>query len=144
MNQKAIRSEQRGTAVSIEAVILVPALVMFLGLVVFLGQIALLEQSVSAAANQAARSASLERSADAARQASSSAAAASLADSQVTCQKHQIRTDTTALAAASQPGVVTVEVTCQAEVAVRLPGFPAHRRITATGSSPVDAHRSQG
>ncbi len=129
---------------AIEATIIIPALVLFVALVILLARDALVQQAVGASASQAARAASLERSAGAAREAAESAAGSGLSDADISCASQRITVETSALRAApGDPAAISVTVTCIVEHDFGLPGFPQHRRVSQTRTSPVDTYRGR-
>lgn len=135
---------QRGSAVAIEATIIIPALVLLVGLVILLARDALTQQAIGSAASQAARAASLERSPHTARLAADSAAASALEDADVSCGRRQIMTNTAGLSAPlGIPASVSVTVSCHVPVDIALPGFPQHRKFSETRQSPVDTYRGR-
>ncbi|MGV8847397.1 pilus assembly protein [Tessaracoccus sp.] len=138
------RRGERGHALAIEAAIIFPALVLFVALVIVLAREEVTQQAVGAAASQAARAASLERSAQVARTAAESAAGSALADAGAPCSQQLISVDASGLRAPlGTPSFVSVTVTCVLEHDLGFPGFPQHRRMSETRTSPVDTHRGR-
>lgn len=138
------RRGHRGSAVAIEATLIIPALVLFVALVVLLARDAFTEQTVGGAASQAARAASLERSPAQARAAANSAADSSLHDAGVVCVERNVQADVSGLSAPpGQPSTISVTVSCVIRHDVTLPGFPPTRRVTQTRTSPIDTYRTR-
>ncbi|QAY64843.1 pilus assembly protein [Xylanimonas allomyrinae] len=136
--------DERGSS-SVEAAIIIPAFVLFLGLVIFAGRTALAHQAVQAAAYDAARAASLERAPSVAQSAAADAAAQTLANRELRCSSTGVDVETSALGAPlGEYGTVTVEVTCVVDIGdLAVPGVPGSTTVTASMSSPVDAHRER-
>lgn len=138
------RRLQRGSAVAIEATLIIPALVLFVALVIVLARDALTEQAIGGAASQAARAASLERSFSSAQEAAHAAAASSILDAGILCAQSEVKADVSGLGASpGQPAVVSVTVSCVIRHDVTLPGFPQSRRVTQTRTSPIDTYRGR-
>lgn len=138
------RRRERGASTAVEAAVIVPALLLIVGLVVVLARVALAEQTVGGAAAQAARAASVERTVFAAITSAQAVAASTLRESGVACLDSNVAVQAAGLLApVGQPSIVTVTVTCQADLGVGLPGLPTTRTLTATKSSPVDSYRSR-
>lgn len=134
----------RGSAVAIEATLIIPALVLFVALVVVLARDALTDQTVGGAASQAARAASLERSPAQARAAANSAADSTLLNAGIVCVESGVQTDVSGLSAPpGQPSIISVTVSCVIHHDVSLPGFPQTRRVTQTRTSPIDTYRGR-
>ncbi|MHA6525113.1 TadE/TadG family type IV pilus assembly protein [Tessaracoccus sp. G1721] len=136
---------ERGLAMSVEAVVILPVLVLFIGLVISLARIAIAEQSVGAAAAAAARSASLERSSSSAQSAALEAARLSLAQRHVACRTTDVAVDAAGVGRAlGQRATVEVEVRCLVELRdVSLPFVPGSVSVTAARTSPVDPLRGR-
>lgn len=137
--------DQRGLAMSVEAVVILPVLVLFIGLLISLARLAIAEQSVGAAAAVAARSASLERSSSSAHSAALEAASRSLAQRHVACRTTDVAVDATEVGRAlGQRATVEVEVQCLVELRdVSLPFVPGSVSVTAARTSPVDPLRGR-
>lgn len=129
---------------ALEAAIILPATILLVALVIFLARDALAQQAVGAAASQAARAASLERSPHAARTSAQSVAAAALSDANITCREQSVVVDAAGLRAPlGTPSTVSVSVTCVVSYDLSLPGFPRHKRVSETRTSPVDTYRGR-
>lgn len=135
---------ERGVSPAIEATLVIPAMVVLVGLVILLARGMIADQTVAAAASQAARAASIERSVASAESAALVALDSSLADAGTSCVERSVSVDASGLSAPiGVPASVRVHLTCRLEVGVTLPGLPATRTVSATGTSPVDTHRSR-
>ncbi len=137
--------DERGLAMAVEAVVILPVLVLFIGLVISLARIAIAEQSVGAAAAAAARSASLERSSSRAHSAALEAARQSLAQRHVACRTTDVSVDAAGVGRAlGQRATVNVEVRCLVELRdVSLPFVPGAVSVAAARTSPVDPLRGR-
>lgn len=135
---------ERGSSPAIEATLVIPAMVVLVGLVILLARGVIADQTVAAAASQAARAASIERTVAGAEAAALLALDASLADSGTSCIERSVSVDASALAAPmGTPASVRVHLSCTLHHGVTLPGLPPTRTVSATGTSPVDTHRSR-
>ena len=132
------RDRDRGSMTT-EFVILAPIVIAILLLVVGLGRYAHGKQVVEQAAAAAARSASLTGTAGQAESRAHRAAAGSLADAGMSCTAMTSVVDT----AAFRPGgVVTVTITCTADLSqLALTGLPGTATLSSTGRAPLEAHR---
>ena len=137
--------DERGLAMAVEAVVILPVLVLFIGLVISLARIAIAEQSVGAAAAAAARSASLERSSSRAHSAALEAARQSLAQRHVAGRTTDVSVDAAGVGRAlGQRATVNVEVRCLVELRdVSLPFVPGAVSVAAARTSPVDPLRGR-
>lgn len=137
--------DERGLAMAVEAVVILPVLVLFIGLVISLARIAIAEQSVGAAAAAAARSASIERSSSRAHSAALEAARQSLAQRHVACRTTDVSVDAAGVGRAlGQRATVNVEVRCLVELRdVSLPFVPGAVSVAAARTSPVDPLRGR-
>lgn len=137
--------DERGLAMAVEAVVILPVLVLFIGLVISLARIAIAEQSVGAAAAAAARSASLERTSSSAHSAALEAARQSLAQRHVACRSTEVAVDTAGVGRAlGERATVNVEVRCLVELRdVSLPFVPGAVSVAAGRTSPVDPLRGR-
>ena len=144
MIEVAIRRDDRGHAMAVEAAIILPVLILFVALVIVLARDALAQQAVGAAASQAARAASLERSTASARTSAGSSAESALSDAGIHCTQQSVSVDASGLRAPlGTPSSVSVTVSCVVSYGVDLPGFPHERRWSETRSSPVDTYRGR-
>lgn len=135
---------QRGSAVAVEAALIIPALAMFVALLVVLAQTALAQQAVTAASNEAARAASLERTTVQARRAASETLGQALLEAGVNCVEQSAAVDVAGVTAPlGNSSAVSVSVTCLIRFDLSLPGFPRERTVTGHGTSPVDTYRGR-
>lgn len=137
--------DERGLSTALEAAIILPGIMMFIGLIVFGARLAMTSQAVEAAANQAARAGSIARSEAVAASQMESALDRALAEHNVHCSSKRTTYDLSQLRhPIGVPGSVTVTVSCTVRMSdLLLPGVPGSYKITATGSSPVDAYRGR-
>jgi Flp pilus assembly protein TadG len=130
-----------GTAAA-EFAVVFPLLLLVLVGVVFVGRLATAEGQVEGAARDAARAASARRSPANAGQAARVEAEAALRAGGVTCQRLDVRIDTSRF---EPGGSVAVSVTCQVSLAgLDLLGLPGSTTRTATARAPIDLYRSTG
>jgi Flp pilus assembly protein TadG len=130
-----------GTAAA-EFAVVFPLLLLVLVGVVFVGRLATAEGQVEGAARDAARAASARRTVANAAAAARVEAEAALRAGGVTCQRLDVRTDTSQFEAG---GSVAVSVTCQVSLAdLDLLGLPGSTTRTATARAPIDLYRSTG
>jgi len=139
------RSRDERGSVAIEAAIGVPAFGLFVAMIILGGRVEIAQQAVDAAAYEAARAASIERTQTQAIAAGRSSAASSLHDQDVHCTSTNITVNAGAFnAPIGDTAQVNVTVTCTLNLSdLSIPGAPGARTITATASSPVDAHRER-
>ncbi|MQW77337.1 pilus assembly protein [Nocardioides sp. dk4132] len=139
------RSHDERGSVAIEAAIGVPAFGLFVAMIILGGRVEIAQQAVDAAAYEAARAASIERTQSQAIAAGRSSAASSLHDQDVHCTSTNITVNAGAFnAPIGDTAQVNVTVTCTLNLSdLSIPGAPGARTITATASSPVDAHRER-
>ena len=137
-----LRDDEEGnTAVSMA--IIIPVVMLIAGLMLVGGYLATSRGAVQTAANEAARAASIARTSGVASASATSTATSTLANSNTRCASTQVSANTTGFnTPIGQPGEVSVTVTCVVPL-IDLPGIPASRSITATGTSVVDAYRGR-
>lgn len=139
-----IRGRERGSAVAVEATLIIPALVLFVALVILLARNSLTDQAVTSAAAQAARAASIERTVPEATSAARTVASAALTEAAVGCLEHQVVVDASGLTAPiGQRATVEVTLTCTIRHDLSFPGFPSTRTVVTTMASPVDTYRGR-
>lgn len=139
-----VRGRERGSAVAVEATLVIPALVLFVALVILLARVSLTDQAVTSAAAEAARAASMERTVAEATSAATTVAASALTESGVGCVEHLVSVDASGITALiGQPATVEVTVTCTIRHDLAFPGFPPTRTVVTTMTSPVDTYRGR-
>lgn len=132
------RQAERGLAVSVEAVIVLPALMLFLGVLVTLARIVLAEQDVAAAAAAAAREATLVHVGRAG--VAETATQRALTERAVPCATTGVFVGSGSTTGAVE--TVMVRVTCRVSLAdFSLPFVPGWVDIAAERTSPVDPYR---
>lgn len=145
MRRDARWGAQRGLALSVEAVVILPVLVLFIGLLITLARVAIADQAVGSAAAAAARAASLERVTSSARAAALDSARASLAQRNVVCRDTRVTVDAAGVGrSVGERATVSAEVRCLIELRdVSLPFVPGEVAVSATRTSPVDPLRGK-
>ena len=135
---------ERGS-VSVELALLAPALLVLLSFAIVAGRVQIAEGAVAEAARAAAREASLARDDVTAAALAGAQADRTLAAQDLRCQSTSVDIDTTGFQAPpSQPGDVTVSITCVVGMADLLaPGLPGSVTVEASFTSPVDAYRER-
>lgn len=138
-------SRERGTAASVEAVVILPALLLFVGLLLSFARLVLADQHINAAAATAARAAALERTVPAAERAADQALSLALAERDIACRSMGTVVDAAGVARAlGESATVSVSVTCAVELSdISLPGIPGTVSVTATRDAPVDPLRGR-
>ena len=138
------RSE-RGGAVAIESVLLVPSVMLLAALIAAGFRITIADDSVENIAGASARAASIARSAGQAQQDARSVANSSLTTEGLQCQPSSVQVDTAGFTVpVGQPASVSVTVSCRAPLAdLLVPGLGGSRLLEATSSSPLDTYRSR-
>ena len=136
------RAGDRGS-VATEMAIVAPVLFMLLMLVIFAGRVTDAQHQVLSAAHAAARAASLQGDELSAGAAAQEAAEQNLKNGGLTCTPADV--DITAIDLAPPDGIVTVTVSCTADVSnVALPGIPGSQTFTAESTEVVDRYRGTG
>lgn len=119
---------------------MVPVLMALLVFVLALGRFGLARAEVDGAARDAARAASIARDPGAAAGLAVSAAEATLAERDITCERLDVDTDTSAWAPG---GTVAVEVTCEVTLAdLTGIGLPGSRPFATRFVAPLDTYRA--
>ena len=136
---------ERGGAVAIESVLLVPAVMLMAALITAGFRITIAEDSVENIAGASARAASIARTAGQAQQDAQSVASSSLTTQGLQCQPSSVQVNTAGFSVpVGQPASVSVTVSCRAPLAdLLVPGLGGSRLLEATSSSPLDTHRSR-
>jgi Flp pilus assembly protein TadG len=128
---------------AVSMAIIIPVVMLIAGLMLVGGYLATSSGAVQTAANEAARAASIARTSGTANSSATSTATSTLANSGTPCSSTQVSANTAGFnTPIGQPGEVSVTVTCVVPL-IDLPGIPASRSITATGTSVVDAYRGR-
>ena len=140
-----LRRSERGGAVAIESVLLVPSVMLLAALIAAGFRITIAEDSVENIAGASARAASIARSAGQAQQDARSVAGSSLTTEGLQCQPSSVEVDTAGFTVpVGQPASVSVTVSCRAPLAdLLVPGLGGSRLLEATSSSPLDTYRSR-
>jgi len=129
------RHDERGSVV-LEVVLLAPVLILILAAVIGGARVTLAHQRVDSAAAQAARAASTATSpATAAALARSTARAA--AGSGLDCTSMKVAVDVSSF---HPGGMVTVQVSCSADLGSGVPGLSGHRTISGSRSEIIDTY----
>lgn len=137
--------DQRGMAVAVELVVLVPALLIMLGLIVAGGRIWFNRSAVVEAAYSGARAASLERNAADAERVGRQATIDQLGMRGVRCRDREIRLDVSGFdAPIGRQAAVTNEVRCRVSFSdVVLPGLAGSMRLNGWSSAAIDSYRER-
>lgn len=143
--RRARRRDERGSAVAIESVLLVPAIMLMAALIAAGFRITVAEDAVENIAGAGARAASIARTAGQAKQDAQSVANSSLATSGLQCAPSSVQVNTAGFAVpVGQPASVSVTISCRAPLAdLLVPGLGGSRLLEATSSSPLDTYRSR-
>jgi Flp pilus assembly protein TadG len=138
---RVLRAQADRGSSTLELALLSPLLISLVLLVVLCGRLVSAQLDIDAAAHAAARAASLDRTVTQATLDARHDAIATLADRHTTCRQPSI----TIAADDLQPGgTVTVTLSCSVPLAdLALLAVPGTRRVTATGTSPIDVWRGQ-
>ena len=138
---RTLRAQPDRGSSTLELALLTPLLIALVLLVVLCGRLVSAQLDIDAAAHDAARAASLDRTVTQATLDARRDAIATLADRHTTCRQLSIAIATGGL----QPGgTVTVTLACNVPLAdLALLAVPGSRRVTATGTSPIDVWRGQ-
>lgn len=138
---RRLRAQPDRGSSTLELALLTPLLLSLVMLVVLCGRLVSAQLDIDAAAHAAARAASLDRTVTQATLDARRDATATLADRHTTCRQPSITVATGGL----QPGgTVTVTLACSVPlVDLALLAVPGSRRVTATGTSPIDLWRGQ-
>jgi Flp pilus assembly protein TadG len=143
--RRRLSRNERGGAVAIESVLLVPAVMLMAALIAAGFRITAAADVVENVAGAGARAASIARTAGQAQQDAQSVANSSLATAGLQCAPSSVQVNTAAFAVpVGQPASVTVTVSCRAPLAdLLVPGLGGSRLLEATSSSPLDTYRSR-
>jgi Flp pilus assembly protein TadG len=128
--------DERGSVV-LEVVLLAPVLILILAAVMGGARVTLAHQRVDAAAAQAARAASTASSPTAAATMARSAARAAASTGGLDCTSMKVAVDVTAF---HPGGMVTVRVSCSADLGSGVPGLSGHRTISGSRSEIIDTY----
>lgn len=136
---------ERGGAVAIETVLLVPVVMLMAALIAAGYRITVAEDSVENIAGASARAASIARTAGQAQQDARSVADSSLATAGLQCAPSSVQVNTAGFAVpVGQPASVSVTVSCRAPLAdLLVPRLGGSRLLEATSSSPLDQFRGR-
>lgn len=139
------RRTERGGAVAIETVLLVPAVMLMAALIGAGFRITVAEDSVENVADASARAASIARIAGQAQQDAQAVANSSLATEGLQCAPKSVQVNTAGFAVpVGQAASVSVTVSCRAPLAdLLVPGLGGSRLLEATSSSPLDTYRGR-
>ena len=142
---RRLRSGERGTEAgfaSLELVILFPVLMLMLLLVVGFGRLTHGKDLVQQAASAAARAATLDSNPIQAGSDAKQAAHDVLDQAGVSCSSFTVTPDTSDFRPGGQ---VSVFVACTTTLSdLGLVGFPGHKTLTATATSPLEQFRQYG
>lgn len=137
--------DERGGAVAIESVLLVPVIMLVAALIAAGYRITAAADAVENIAGASARAASIARTAGQAQQDARSVASSSLATEGLQCAPSSVQVDTAGFAVpVGQPASVSVTISCRAPLAdLLVPGLGGSRLLEATSSSPLDTFRGR-
>lgn len=136
---------ERGGAVAIESVLLVPAVMLMAALITAGFRITVAADAVENVAGASARAASIARTAGQAQQDARSVANSSLATAGLECAPSSVQVNTAGFGVpVGQPASVSVTVSCRAPLAdLLVPGLGGSRLLEAASSSPLDTYRGR-
>lgn len=137
--------DERGGAVAIESVLLVPVIMLMAALIAAGYRITAAADAVENIAGASARAASIARTTGQAQQDARSVANSSLTTEGLQCAPSSVQVDTAGFAVpVGQPASVTVTISCRAPLAdLLVPGLGGSRLLEATSSSPLDTYRGR-
>ena len=142
---RGIGRTERGGAVAIESVLLVPAVMLMAALITAGFRITVAADAVENVAGASARAASIARTAGQAQQDAQSVANSSLATAGLQCAPSSVQVNAGGFGVpVGQPASVSVTVSCRAPLAdLLVPGLGGSRLLEATSSSPLDTYRGR-
>lgn len=140
-----LRRNERGGAVAIESVLLVPVIMLVAALIAAGYRITAAADAVENIAGASARAASIARTAGQAQQDARSVASSSLTTEGLQCAPSSVQVNTAGFAVpVGQPASVSVTISCRAPLAdLLVSGLGGSRLLEATSASPLDTYRGR-